>query len=94
MLSLPCFGEFVPGQMLVKFKPDVVTIKEKGGVGVFSLDKAEIKGGTIRSLNAKYKVKNIKSFVKKERKTKKIRSGRIVELPDISQIYLLEFPKD
>jgi len=92
--SLPCFGEYAPGQMLVKFRPDVVTIKEKGGVGVFSMDKAEIKAGSIKALNVKHKIKNIKSFVKKERKIKKLRSGRTVELPDLSQIYLLEFPKD
>jgi subtilisin family serine protease len=92
--SLPCFGEYVPGQMLVKFRPDIVTIKEKSGIGIFSIDKAEIKAGTIKSLNAKYNVHNIKSFVKKERKFKKIRSGKVVELPDLSQLYLLEFPKD
>ena len=80
--------------MLVKFRPEIVTIKEKGGVGVFSIDKAEIKSGSIMALNAKYKVHNIKSFVKKERKLKKIRTGKVVELPDLSQIYLLEFPKD
>jgi thermitase len=94
LLTLPCFGEYVPGQMLVKFRPDIVTINEKGGVGIFSIDKAEIKASTIKSLNAKYKVHNIKSFVKKERKIKKLRSGKTVELPDLSQLYLLEFPKD
>jgi subtilisin family serine protease len=91
----PVFAEeFVPGQMLIKFKSDVVTVKDKSGIGVFSLDKAEIKSSTIRSLNAKYNVKNIKSFAKKERKLKKLRDGHTVEFPDMSQIFLLEFPKD
>jgi len=96
ILSLPCFGEgeFKPGQMLIKFRPDIVTIKEKGGVGVFSMDKAEISSGSIKALNAKYSIKNIKSFVKNERRIKKLRSGRTVELPDLSQLFLLEFPKD
>ena len=80
--------------MLVKFRPDTVAIKEKTEAGVFSLDKAEIKSSSIKSLNAKYNISKIKSFVKKERKLKKIRSGNVVELPDLSQIYLLEFPKD
>ena len=80
--------------MLVKFRPDTVTIKEKGGVGVFSMDKAEIQSSSIKTLNAKYSIKSIKSFVKKERKIKKLRSGRTVELPDLSQLYSLEFPKD
>lgn len=84
----------MPGQMMVKFKPDVVSVKDKKGVGVFSLDKVEIMPGSIKALNARYKISNIRSFAKKERKLKKLRSGRVVELPDMSRIFLLEFPKD
>lgn len=96
LFCLPCFGEdqFVPGQMLVKFRPDTVAIKEKTGVGIFSLDRAEIRSSSIKTLNLKYNISKIKSFVKKEKKLKKLRSGRIVELPDLSQLYLLEFAKD
>jgi len=78
--------------MLVKFKSDVVSVKNV--VGAYSINEAKISSSSIQALNAKYKIKNIKSFVKKERKTKKIRSGRTVELPDLSQLYLVEFPKD
>jgi len=90
----PCFGEveYAPGEMFVKFRPDVVDVK--GEVGAFSVDKAEVRSSNIKGLNAKYKVKKIKSFVKKEKKIKKLRSGRVVELPDLSQIYLLEFSQD
>lgn len=96
LFCLPCFGadQFAPGQILVKFKPDTVTIREKEGVGIFSLDKAEINSSSIKSLNARFRIQKIKSFAKKERKIKKLRSGAVVELPDLSQIYLLEFPKD
>jgi len=80
--------------MLVKFRPDIVTIKGAKGVGVFSLDKAEVRSTSIKSLNAKYNISKIRSLVNKERKLKKLRSGKVVELPDLSQIYLLEFPKD
>jgi thermitase len=92
---IPAFAEeFVPGQMMVKFRSDVVTIKDNKGVGVYSMDKADIMSVSIRALNAKYKISNIRSFAKKEHKLKKIRGGSVVELPDLSQMFLLEFPKE
>jgi len=76
--------------MIVKFKPDVIIHDE--GTRKFSIDKADIRSNSIKELNKKYKIQNARSFTKKERKFKKIRSGKIRELPDMSQLYLLEFP--
>lgn len=94
-MSVPSFAlDYAPGQMLVKFKPDIVVIKEKGGVGVFPLEQAQIGSSSINSLNAKHNARQIRSFMKKERRIKKLRSGKEVELPDLSQIYLVTFPAD
>ncbi len=96
VLCLPCFADdqFAPGQILVKFKPDVVSFEGNAGMMTFSADKAFISSDSIKALNAKHGVFRFRSFAKKERKFKTLRSGRTVELPDLSQIYLIEFPKD
>jgi len=73
---LPCFGDdFVPGQMIIKIKTDVIS-------------------SSIKTLNSKYKVNKIRSFMKKEKKHKKTRAGRMVELPDLSSICRIDFPTD
>jgi thermitase len=95
LFSSICFAaDFVPGQIMVKFKPNVVTVKDQKGFDVYSLDKADIMSESIKALNAKHKVSGMKAFAKKERKLKKLRNGRVVELPDMSRIYLLQLPKD
>jgi thermitase len=60
----------------------------------FSADKAVIGSASIKALNSKHRVSRFRPFAKKERKFRKLRNGKTVELPDLSQIYLLEFPKD
>jgi thermitase len=86
--------QYVPGQIFVKFKQDTITITGTDGQGIQSIDKASIRSNSIKELNAKNKIFKIKTFSDKTKKTKKIRSGKIVELPDLSQLVLLEFPKE
>ena len=93
MFCVPCFGnEYVPGQMIVRFKSDVIELAQ--GTGTFSIDNADVRSSSIKALNLKYKVNKIRSFMKKEKKYKKTRAGRMVELPDLSSIFRLEFPTD
>ena len=71
-----------------------MSIQGNAGMNAFSADKAVISSESVKALNLKHRISRFRSLAIKAPKFKKLRSGRTVELPDLSQLYLLEFPKD
>ncbi len=92
LFASPCFAAYVPGQLFVKFRAGIVSSGNR--IQTVSLEAARIDSSSIRALNAKHRVISYKQTVKKEVRVKKLRSGKTVVLPDLSNIYLLELPKD
>ena len=92
ILAVPAFADYAPGQMLVKFRDGYVYTGNR--VESLSVQSVQISSASIQALNAKYKVTSYKQTSKRGLRTKKLRSGRVATLQDLSNIYLIEFPKD
>ena len=88
----PAFAEHVPGQLFIKFRPTVVINTD--GIKEMSISGLVIDSASLTRLNSKYKVKNITSITKHEKISKRLRSGKMVDMPDISNIYLVNMPKE
>jgi len=79
------FADYVPGQIIVEFKPGVVKIPK--GVAAAAVAAADIKASSVKSLNAKHRVSKLKQVY-----------GKVLQnRPDWTHLedeYILVFPDD
>jgi thermitase len=79
------YAEYAPGKILVKFKPGTVAIPK--GFGVASVKAAAVSAASVKALNTKYGVVEIRQLYKKALENR----------PDwvhLRDNYILNFPKD
>lgn len=83
--TIPQEPEFVPGELIVKFKPTAKIVKTitKNGIANVGLE-------SIDALNEKHKVKSWEKVFKTAKKPK----AATKKVSDLSNIYLLTLPKD
>jgi len=87
--------KYVPGEIVVKLRPNVAAIPF--GDKAVSAGQAQIRSITISDLNSRKKLNKIKRAITRTgevKRTKTLRSGKTVTLPDLSDIFVFEFPGD
>ncbi|MFC1767179.1 S8 family serine peptidase [Candidatus Margulisiibacteriota bacterium] len=90
----PKKSKTIPGELIIKFKPGILVLPLDDGA--VNINNASIKSSSIKNLNKKFKVGKVRQAIKKAykgKKSKKIKSGKTVYLPDMSNIFILEIPK-
>ncbi|KAF0133962.1 MAG: peptidase S8/S53 subtilisin kexin sedolisin [Candidatus Saganbacteria bacterium] len=94
LLASPCFSAYAPDEILVGFKPNVITLAQ----GISSVQEQNINADSVIKLNKKLNAikieKLIKNAVSPKEKIKYLSTGKTIEVPDMSLIYKISLPKN
>ncbi len=87
------FSNYFPDRILVKFKPGIVAIP----AGTSGVSAQNISASSVNDLNLKYNAIKTKKAVPNAKtpptKIKSLYAGKTIEVPDLSQLYKISFPK-
>ena len=88
---VPVFAAYVPGEILVKFKPGTIILV----AGAVSAKSENIKAASVVQLNQKFGAISIEKAIpfatEPKEKIKTLVTGKRVEVPDLSAIYKIKF---
>jgi subtilisin family serine protease len=84
--------EFAPGEILVKFRTDALSVGQ--AAGEMSAAQVSVNQDSVKALNMKHGLKAVKPIGRLVKKFRRSRSGKTLGLPDTSNIYLLKFTGD
>jgi len=91
----PARPEYVPGEILVKFKPDAVRLpKDKAAA---SLDKISVRSKALEKLNKKFGATRMERVFKtpsEKKRTRLLQTGRVDPFRNLYHIYKLKLPKE
>ncbi|MDI6735566.1 MAG: S8 family serine peptidase [bacterium] len=87
--------KYAHGEILVKFKPDVINLPTDGRVAV--LGKIAIRSRAIENLNHKCGVTRMERVFRtacKKSQVRRLQTGQVITLPNLYDIYKLTIPED
>lgn len=88
-------AKYAPGEIIIRLRPETVMLPT--GSKTAEISTMAFHSDSIKALNAKHKVMKVKQAIKdapKGQHMKLLRSGQYAELPDLSNIFVLEVPED
>ena len=94
LLAVPCFGEdpYAPGAVIVKFRSGTVNVISSVPSSK-ALSSFQVQASSVQKLNSQFAIqKMVQLLPSATAKVETLRSGKVIQTPDLSQIYLLKFP--